>query len=95
MTTLPQTRTRKAPQFRSRLTELRSLSHSVAHDLGLCPEARRNVLYALSGSRYARDLSETQLEIVVGWMRSRLEERRPPLEATSDDEALAVLGVYA
>ena len=94
------TRTRKAPVFKSRLTELRSLSHSLAAELGYCEGARRNILYSLAGSRKASEMNETQLEVVVEWMRARIAERdlvqRPhKLEAVSDDEFLAVLGMVA
>lgn len=76
---MPQTQTtqrqRKAPQFKSRLTELRSLSHSLAAELGYCEDARRNILYSLTGSRYARDLDETALEVAVAFMQECKAER--------------------
>lgn len=94
------TRTRKAPQFKSRLTELRSLTHSLAAELGYCEGARRNILYSVAGSRKASEMNETQLEVAVEWMRARIAERdlvtRPyKLESVSDAEFLEVLGMAA
>ncbi len=88
-------RPRRTPVFKSRASELRSLTHSLAADLGLCDAARRNILMSLTGSRYARELSETELEAVVEFFRSQLEaktvKRVYKLEAVSDNVAGDVL----
>jgi hypothetical protein len=93
-------RQRKAPQFKSRLTELRSLSHSLAAELGYCEDARRNILLSVGGSRYARDMDEAALEVVVAWMEARKAERtkrRPytPEEMTAIINATSVESLLA
>ena len=88
-------RPRRTPVFKSRASELRSLTHSLAADLGLCDAARRNILMSLTGSRYARELSETELEVVVAFFRSCLEARTVKrvykLPFVADADAASVL----
>jgi hypothetical protein len=67
-------RPRQSPEAR-----LRCRVHSLARQLGYCEEARRNILLCISGSRYARELNFTQLEVAVAWLERELRAKeRPP-----------------
>ena len=84
--------TRRAPHYRSRTAQLRSQVHFEKVRLDLSEPAYRNILYSVTGQRYARDLNETQLEQVLV-VTSDMAPRRRPVEYVSDAEALGVLGL--
>lgn len=81
-TAQPAKRTRRAPTFKSRESELRFRVRAASIDAGMSEDAYRDLLESVSPYRYARLCSEAQLEaaLVV------LESRKPTAPDYSDDE---------
>jgi hypothetical protein len=85
-------------QARTPEGKLRQRVWRLSRELGLCEEAYRNTLAALTGIRYARNLNETQLEYVVDvleQLRAAKSCTARTVEYVSDAEALDVLGAAA
>jgi hypothetical protein len=75
--------------------KFRQRVHQMRRELNLSEPAYRNVLYSLTGDRYARNLSAAQLEVVVAFLEREAANKRCPVEYVSDTEALDVLGLAA
>lgn len=89
VTTTTTNRTARTPEGR-----LRQRVHSLARELSLCEDARRNILLCVAGSRYARELNLSQLEVAVAWLEREAANKRRSVYAAddfSDEAALAVL----
>jgi phage gp16-like protein len=89
--------TESRPTRQARTTEgrLRQRVHQMRRELNLSEPAYRNVLMALTGDSYARNLSTAQLEVVVGFLEREASNKRRPVEYVSDEEALDILGMAA
>jgi phage gp16-like protein len=84
------TRTARTPEGK-----LRQRVHVLRRELNLSEPAYRNVLMSLAGSRYARELTLIQLEVVTAFLEREASNKRRPVEYVSDEEALDVLGLAA
>lgn len=70
------------PTARTPEGRLRQKVHQVSRELGLCDDARRGVAYCVVGKRYARDMNEVELTVLVAWLEHELNaERRPAYTA--------------
>ena len=88
MTILPQTRTtRRTPNARTFEGRQRQRIHAIKRTLGYSEGEYRTVLYGITGSRYARDLNESQLTHVVAVLSEfALERERAQVPKVETDQ---------